>query len=168
MATTNNKLAFGASTAIVCTITSLATSSAREGTAVDNSTNLYFDALVSVVFTSITGSPASDLVVNVYAYGSEDGTIYGSPVTGTDASLGTLNTPTNLRSIGTISILSTSSNAERTYISNPMSVAQAFGGSLPRKWGIAVENRTGLAFSTSTASTAQKVSYSGVYTTSGG
>lgn len=133
---------YGTSTSITITINSLTTGSARESTAVDNTSNKYIDAHVTVVCALSAGTPASDQMINVFAYGSEDGTNYGDNATGSDAAI-TLRTLNNLRLIGS---LMTSSSGGLTYTSQPMSVARAFGGILPRKWGIVVENRTNLTF----------------------
>lgn len=154
------KLAFGTSTALTITLTSLAQAAARESTAVDNSSNKYLDALVYVQFKLQTGTPASDKVVNVYAYGSEDGTNYGDNATGSDAAV-TLRSPSNLRLIGTIAAPDAGG---LTYKSQPMSVATAFGGILPRKWGIVVENRTNITGSATGGDHA--ASYTGIYATS--
>src|SRR5581483_10252067 len=137
---------FGTSNqAITCTITSLANNGQRQSTAVDNSTNLYLDALAVVkVKTNAAGTSASG-VVNVYAYGTADGgTNYGDGVTGTDGSV-TLTNPPNLRLIGSINAVANAT----TYVSVPMSVAAVFGGTLPEKWGIVVENKTGGALDAS-------------------
>ena len=161
---TTNKLSFGTSTAIGCTIDSLANLAARQSAAVDNSTNLYLDALVTLTVVQSGGTPGSDKAINVYAAGSEDGTKWpgegsgnNDGVNGADGAI-TLESPTNLRLIGSIS----APTASKTYTSQPLSVAQAFAGVLPRKWSIVVENRTGMAFSTGCG-----LQYSGVASTNG-
>lgn len=124
---------------LTITIASLANNGARESTVVDNSTNLFLDALVQLKIKSPAASTAATGYVNVYAYGTADGgTNYGDGATGSDAGI-TLTNPTNLRLIGIINIVANGV----TYKSNPMSVAQAFGGVLPEKWGIVLENKTG-------------------------
>ncbi len=171
--TTTFKEAIDASTAITCTLTSLATASARGSNSVDNSTNLYPDALVTVTVTIASGTPTSTgSFVNVYVFGSEDGTNFGTinsataGTPGTDGAFGALTvTPNLIGPIAQIAAVTITSTGERTFRSQPIPIAQAFGGSLPRKWGILIENQTGLAFSTSTTTTAQYVSYSGVYGT---
>lgn len=151
------KEALGASTSITCTIDSLASSATvgRASTAVDNSTNLYLDALVEVKIVLAAGSPASDQVVYVYAYDSVDGTNYAEAVTGTDAGY-TIDSPTVLPLLGLIPFPA----GGVTRRSRAMSVATAFGGVMPSKWGIVVVNFTGLAFSTGCA-----VTYSGLTAT---
>jgi hypothetical protein len=155
----NVKAAFGSSSAITCTLASIAEGGARESTAIDNSTDLYLDALVRVHVKLQTGSPASEKAIYVYAYGSEDGTNYTDNATGSDAAI-TLRVPTNLRLIGTIAA---PDSGGLTYKSHPFSVAPAFGGILPRKWGIVVQNKTNIAFSATEGDHAK--AYSGVYNT---
>jgi hypothetical protein len=154
------KAEYAASAAISITLNSLANSATagRESAAVDNSSNKYLDALVRVEVTLAAGSPANDKTVYVYAYGSEDGTNYTDNATGSDAAL-TQRVPSNLRLIGAIA---TPDSGGLLYKSNPMSVAAAFGGILPRKWGIVVRNYSGLALHTS----GHAASYTGVYATS--
>ena len=90
----------------------------------------------------------------LYAYGTVDGgTTYTEGATGSDAAI-TLTSPTNARIIGIINIVANST----TYTGGPFSVAAAFGGTLPQKWGIIVLNSSGGTFDASTAS----VEYQGV------
>lgn len=153
----NFKQAFAGDSALTITLTSLANGAARESDAVDNSTNLYIDALCRVHVKLATGTPASDKLINVYAYGSEDGTNYGDNVTGANAGV-TLRSPTNLKLVATIY---TPDSGGLTYKSHPFGIAWAFGGILPVKWGIVVENRSGLALDT----TGNAVAFNGSYYT---
>lgn len=126
---------------ITCTIPGLANSGQRGSTAVDNTVNLFLDALVQVqVKTNAAGTSATG-TVNIYAYGTADGgTVYSDGVTGVDGAV-TLSSPPNMRLIG---VINANANAV-TYDSPPFSVAAAFGGILPDHWGIVVENLTGAA-----------------------
>lgn len=140
MATLQNK--YGTNNqALTLTIASLANGSARESTVVDNTSNAFIDALVQLkIKTNAAGTSATGYVV-VYAYGTADGgTTYGDGATGTDAGI-TLTNPPNLQVIGIINCVANAT----TYKSNPMSVRKAFGGTLPDKWGIVIENKTGAA-----------------------
>lgn len=148
------KNAYGTSNqAITCTITSLANASGpygagRASTAVDNTTNLFLDALVTVKVKTSASALANDKSVYVYAYGTTDGgTTYGDGITGSDAAF-TATNPPNLRLIGVINCVSTST----TYVSAAMSVAAAFGGVLPDHWGIFVVNFTGQTLDASVGS----------------
>ncbi len=147
------KQEFGTSTAITITANSLANGSARESTAIDNTTNKYLDALVRVSVS--VGTVANPKEVRVYVAGSEDGTIWEDPVTGADAAI-TLEDPPVTR-IGRIIPTPTSSKVYEAVFS----VAQCFGGSMPRKWSIIIENQSGAALAGSNNS----ASYTGIYNT---
>lgn len=129
---------------ISCSVASLANNSQRESDNVDNTSNLYLDTLVMVKVK--TGGPGatsvvSTGVVNVYAYGTSDGgTTYSDTATGVNAAI-TLTNPPNVPLIGVINTVA----SVVTYKGGPFSVAQAFGGVLPAKWGIVVENKSGAA-----------------------
>ena len=150
------KQAFGSSTAITITLASLGAAS-RESTNVDNGSNLFLDAMVVVQVKLQSGTPVGDKAVYVYAYGSEDGTNYGDNVTGSDAAI-TLRSPTNLRPLG---VLLCPDSGALTYKSHPMSLAAAFGGIIPRKWGIVVQNATGVTLSVTGGD--HSCRYTGVY-----
>lgn len=157
----NIKAEFGTSTAITCTLASLASSATvgRESTAIDNGTNKFIDALLTVSVKLATGSPANDKAVYVYAYASEDGTNYSGNATGSDASY-TQQVPTNLTLLGRIECPSSGALTYR----GVFRVAQAFGGVLPRKWGIFIRNYTGLALDSSEGNHIK--TYTGIYYTS--
>jgi hypothetical protein len=152
------KEALGTSTAITITLNSLASSATagRESTAIDNSSNLYLDALVTVIINFPNSAPANDKAIYIYAYGSEDGTNYTDNATGSDAAI-TLESPTCLRPVHTIPIPTQNKSYEAIF-----SIAQVFGGILPRKWGIVVRNYAGQTL----VASGNSASYSGVYATS--
>ena len=157
----NIKRAFGTNgQAITITLASLTTTSARASTAIDNTTNLYLDALVQVQTKTGTG-PAVPNLINVYAYATVDGgTTYSDGATGTDAAI-TLTVPPNAVLIGSLNV----PTASTSYKSGPMSVAAAFGGILPAKWGIIIENQSGTTLSATGGD--HVVQYHGVYATVG-
>jgi hypothetical protein len=127
--------------AITSTFTSLANNGQRGAAAIDNSSNLFLDALVFVKAKTNAAGTLATGTINVYAYGTSDGgTTYSDGVTGTDAGQ-TLTSPPNLRLIGVINCVANST----TYEGGPFSVAAAFGGVLPEHWGIVIENKTGAA-----------------------
>lgn len=138
--------------------TGLANNGARESTAIDNSSDLFQDVLVQVQIKSGAASTAATGLVNVYAYGTVDPAtpVYPDAVTGTDAAI-TLNSPTQLRLIGQLNVVANAT----TYKSEPMSVAAAFGGIMPTKWGIVIENKCGGALDTTEAN--HKKLYQGIY-----
>ena len=142
----STKIAYAASAAITLSLApagvGLADGNARESASIDNTSNLYLDVLVQLQIKLAAGGPGNNKAIFVYAAGSEDGTAFTDNATGTDAAI-TLRAPTNLQRIG---VILTPDSGALTYKSKPMSVAAAFGGVLPRKWSIIVQNKTGLAF----------------------
>lgn len=174
---TSNLEAFASSASLACTQTSLATGSTRESAIRTNTTALNLDDLVAVTFTIASGSPSTTgPAVNIYANGSADGTLWpiiqlsnGATFAtgGGDAAVGAMSSLPQVRLIGSFALLTTTSSGERTFRTEPYSVAQAFGGELPPSYSLLIENQTGVAFSASTASTAQLISARGVYTTNG-
>jgi hypothetical protein len=160
----NIKTAYGTDAqAITCTLGSLANSATagRESLAVDNTTNLWLDALVFLTIKLQAGTPANDKGVYVYVAGTVDAATPSWPdaITGTDANI-TFNAPLNIRTLGFIA----APTSAGTFKGGPWSVAAAFGGSLPEKWSIAVRNYTGIALD-ATEGNHKKV-YQGVYATS--
>lgn len=164
------KLAYGSSAALTIGLhsTPLASSSSlvagRESTAVDNTTNKYIDALLSgkiTTGTSPTGNPGQILV---YVYGSyEDTPTYPDVLDGTDSdetftSAGILNGSVNL-----IAAISTDTTSNRTYWFGPRSVANCFGGVMPKFWGVFVTQSSGVALNSTSGNHA--IWYTPVYET---
>ena len=148
------KAKYGASNqAITITINSLTNDAKRESGAVDNSVNCFLDALVQVKIATNTASDSTgDKSVYVYAYGSADGgTGYSGNASGTDAAFGTdPQQLTNCRLIGAVY----APTQNKVYRSDLLSVASAFGGILPQRWGIVVHNKTGQTLKSSDCSAA--------------
>ena len=84
---------YPASAALTITLNSLASAGVRQSTAVDNTSNLYVDAIVNVIAVLASGTPSSG--INVYVAGSEDGTNWPDGLGATDAAY-TMRSPTNL------------------------------------------------------------------------
>ncbi len=154
MATTFKSQYGSSNQAITCTITSLANNGQRSAAAVDNTSNLYLDALVQVIIKSNASGTSATGYVNVYAYGTADGGTTYPDGTGTNTGV-TLTSPPNLRLIGVINVVANAT----TYNSEPMSVKAAFNGVLPDHWGIVIENKTGATLDASVGS----AFYQGVY-----
>ena len=147
MATVSMNYASAAS--LTLTLTSLADGGYRESTVVDNGTNKYMDALVGGKVQ--IGAVAADGTIAFYVYGTYDGTEYTAGVTGTDGTItwGTTGTTgvegyNNLYLLGVVSVDTTDDNDDVRW--GPFSVASAFGGVMPTKWGVIVKNSTGTAF----------------------
>lgn len=114
----------------------------RQSTVVDNSTNLYLDALVEVNIQFPNSAPANDKAIYVYAFGSLDGTNYTEGLGASDAAFtfqgaaGALTT--QLRPFMTCPAVQ---NITARY--GPLPVSTAFNGIMPAKWGIIVLNFSG-------------------------
>jgi len=147
-------LNYGTPASITLDLTSLASSAdwtaGRESDVIDNSTNKYVDALVSgsvVVGTT----PAINTTIAVFAYAQHDDTpTYQDVFDGTGSaetvtSAGVLAGVTKL--LGTLKVDSTTT--DREYWLAPTSVAQVFGGILPKRWGLFVSHNTGVALKSS-------------------
>lgn len=146
---------------ITITLNSLADDALRASTAVDNTSNLFLDALVQLKVNVTVGAPAGDKNVLVYAYGTSDGgTSYSGAATGTDAAYGGVagQVIDNCKLIGIVSL----DAVNETFESDVFSVAAGFGGVLPDHWGIIVKNQTGQVL----ASSANSAFYQGVLTQS--
>jgi hypothetical protein len=144
--------------AITITLASLASAAARASTVVDNTSNVFQDALVSLKVKSNAAGTSASGYVNVYAYATTDGgTTYTESATGSDAGI-TLTSPPNAIRIGSLNVVANAT----TYPAGPFSVAAAFGGSLPDHWGIIVENQSGAALDSTEGNHLK--TYQGVYT----
>jgi hypothetical protein len=131
-----------ANQALTITINGLADDAKRESAAVDNSSNCFTEALVQVKIATNTGLDSTgDKAVYLYAYGTSDGgTTYSGNASGSDAAFGTdPQQLENCRLIGTLY----APTQNKIYQSDPISIACAFGGVLPQRWGLIVHNRTG-------------------------
>lgn len=148
MATTNKMLYGTSNQSLTCTITSLTNNSQQGSASVDNTTNLYLDALVFIKVKTNAAGTSTTGTINVYAYGTADGgTTYSDGVTGTNASQ-TLTNPPNAKLIGVINAVANAA----IYNGGPFSVSLAFGGILPDHWGVVVENKTGATLDASVGS----------------
>lgn len=153
--TTTIKSSYATAATIAITLGNLANGAAREGPAVNNATTLYLDAILYLAIALVAGVPSSLQKIRVYLYASHDGTNYTDNATGSDAAI-TLRTPTNLILLGEIAC---PTSGGLTWKGVFPSVAAACGGILPKKWGIVVENRTGLEF----AAAGHTTEYTGLY-----
>ena len=142
------------STALTITLGALGTNSqnvftaGRESTAVDNTSNLDLDHLLSGKIRAGT-SPTAGRSINVYVYAnisSSSGTpTYPDVLDGTDAAE-TFTSANVLNSAVRIAASMTIDNTTgRDYFFGPVSVASLFGGSMPKFWGVYVAHDTGVA-----------------------
>lgn len=128
----------------------------RESTAVDNTTNLDVDHLLSGVIQVNSSAPTVSRSINIYAYAPisvASGTpTYPDVLDGTDSdetmtSANVMNSA--LRFVASITIDAT---ASRSYTFAPVSIASVFGGVLPKFWGVFVAHDTALSLQSGTLS----------------
>lgn len=159
----NIKAALGGTTAITCTLTSVAVAGSREATVVNNTANLYTDAQMMVKI-QVTAIPNGGIWVTLDS--SLDNTNFTSPATGADANItipnvdvfsseiqGQEHSGTNLRVVGKVTP-GTAITATGTIISNIGSVAQIYGGGnqLPPFWAPVFTNLLNAALGATAAS----------------
>lgn len=153
-------------TMVVTNLHSLANSATAgwSSASVDNSANLYLDSSVMVHLAAVNTAPGSDQTFYIFAYGSQDGSIFTSTGTsgGTVGTEGALTFP----SISTLRILMPQLGQVAYPVQNkaldggPFMVKNALGY-LPRAWGVAALNFTGFTL----ASSGNTVTYAGLYNT---
>jgi len=141
----NIKLAYAASSAMTITLASLATSSTllvgREGTAVDNTSNLYLDYLVSGKVTPGT-SPTAAKEIRIYVVGILDDTNWPSVFDGTDSDETIPTIGIRDSALKLAAVIPTTATSDETSFFGPISVASLFGGTLPNKFTVFVTHNT--------------------------
>jgi hypothetical protein len=158
----NVKVAYGTEAqAITITLASLAQAAARESSVIDNTTNLFLDALVMLRVKTGAGTPANQKAINVYVAGTVDSAtpLWPDAVAGAGDAAITMDNPTNLKLLGVVQAFTTA----HTFEGGPWSVAACFGGTMPEKWLIVVENQEGIALDATEGNHLKR--YQGVYAT---
>ena len=161
MAVTNVTYAGASGTAITLTLTSLTDGSWRQSAAVDNTSNLYIDVLVGGS-VQVGTSPTADGTIDIYAYGQYDASgEYTAGASGSDAAYTADGEEGQLKFIASIVVDATS---DQDYEWGPYNIAPAFGGVIPQRWGLVVENNTGATLNAT--GTNNETIYTGIdYTT---
>jgi hypothetical protein len=150
----NVKVAFGTATAFTKTNANLANSPTAGwmSNAIDNTSNLYLDALVHAEFAAVNTAPANSKAIFLYAYALVDGAAAAYTSTGSatpSGSEGTLTFPDITANSIPMPLLGVVPYPTQNIANNggPFSVAACFGGILPSKWGIAMINHSGMTLS---------------------
>ena len=132
-------ITYGSKTSVAITAgASLASGSAVQSAAVDNTTNKYDDAVVQV---EATGSAAGNTgTVDFFVYAALGDTNYTDAASGSDATF----TAANRKNAVWLGFAAMNGTAlVRSTLQR--SVAQCFGGVMPSKWGFIVVNSSGAA-----------------------
>lgn len=144
---TTASIIYGTPTAMTLTLDSLASDTnlvaGRASTAVDNTSTLAIDYLVGGTVVAGT-TPTTARQIEIWAYGMYDGTEYGGSATGSDANL----TPDEKTNMRLLTVIPTVATSDKEYQWGPFSIAQAFGGVVPQKFGIYAVHNTGVNLKT--------------------
>jgi hypothetical protein len=141
---------YGATTAITMDLANLASSSTfvagRESTEIDNTSNKFVDVIVQGS-VSVGTTPTANTVINVFVYAS-DTSLATTPIDvidGVDSAETITNTGvlySAFRVGAAINVLATTSDI--AYPIAPFSIAQLYGGVMPKYWGLFVSHNTGV------------------------
>jgi len=144
------KIAYSAETTITITLASLATSATfvagAESNQIDNSTNLYIDALVQGEITVGT-TPTVNTQIQVWVWGSDESlatdgldVLDGTDSAETLTSAGIRNGMLKLGAVLDVD----ATTSDRVYYVGAFSVAALFGGVMPKFWGLFITHNTGV------------------------
>ena len=140
------KLAYGTASDVTITLASLASDTnlltGRESATIDNSTNLYLDILISGKITAGT-SPTASRSIEVWAVGSWDGTNWPDVFDGTESAETITSADIKASVTRYLAAMATANTSDRAYHFGPVSLASAFGGTLPPKVVLFVTHSTG-------------------------
>lgn len=141
---TTSSTFYGAAVTMTLTSSGLASAAGlligRQSTAVDNSSNLNIDHLVGGKLVT-TATTTTNTQIQIWAFGSYDGTSFTAGAGASDAGFTPDAGAKNLMKL--LGIIPNITTTAVTYVFGPYSVAQAFGGVLPIKWGIYIVQNTG-------------------------
>jgi hypothetical protein len=141
------KLAYGTASDVTITLASMATDTnlltGRESATIDNSANLFLDYLVSGKITAGT-SPTAARSIEVWAVGSWDGTNWPDVFDGTESAETITSADIKASVCRFVAAMATANTSDRVYHFGPVSLAAAFGGTLPPKVVLFVTHSTGV------------------------
>lgn len=127
---------------------------------VDNASNLYLDAQVGGKITTGT-SPTAARQIEIYAFGSYDGTTFQA---GAGGGAGTFSPTGEKTLMRRLEVIPTDNTSNHTYEWMCGSLAAAFDGQLPVEWGIYIVHNTGVALHATGGN--HELKYTGIKTTS--
>lgn len=147
---TNDKIAYGSSGALTWTLASLATSSTlvagRESTAINNTTNLYYDYLFGG-YSTVGTTPTANTFIELWLGVAQDDTptypsLVTTGLTGSDAAVTAVSATVKqqvLTPVTTLQCPATTSNVQYN-----MAPFFLFGGSAPKYWNGVLFHNTGV------------------------
>lgn len=129
------KISYAARTVITMTLTSITNGSAWQSAVVDNTTNLYDDALIFVQTNGQTGATAG---LEFYVYAWDGASNYADGASATDATFTAANRKNSpLIDVVTLNVTTAVAGMLRR------GVASCFNGIMPPKWGLIAINNSG-------------------------
>lgn len=142
------KLSYPAASDLTVTLASLASDTnlltGRESATIDNTANLYLDILISGKVTAGT-SPTAARSIEVWVVGSWDGTNWPDVFDGTESAETITSADIKASVCRFLAAMATSNVTDRAYHFGPVSLASAFGGTLPPKVVLFITHSTGVA-----------------------
>jgi hypothetical protein len=136
-------LSYGSNQALTITVASLANNALRQSTEVDNTSNGYLTGTLGVKIKTGASGTAAAGYVNVWAWANSND-IRDGLAGASDAAIAS---NTGLRFVGRIAVAANATTYTKTF-----DLSEVFGGSLPPKWGIVLENKTGAALDSTAGS----------------
>lgn len=138
---------YNASVAMTITLASLATSSTRTGgresTAISNTVTVYPDVMLSGKITTGT-SPTANRQIDVWVYADDGNDSYPDVLDGTDSDETITSENVRNSALKLAASIRVDATSDRTYFFRCESIANLFGGVMPRKWGVFVTHDTGV------------------------
>lgn len=126
----------------LASINTTATAAASSAAYTTDTTKATVDAQFQLTVVTPAFTPTASTGINIYVYGSADGTTWpgagatSEVIAGTDAAVTLSTLGNNAKWVGFL-LCHTSGG---TFKSEPISVKQAFGGILPKKWCVLITN----------------------------
>lgn len=141
------KSKYASAATITISLASLPSSSSKlagqESSSVDNTTNLYVDALVSGKIR-VGSSPTANKTIEVWVYSSiSDTPTYPDVFDGTDSAETVTSDGVKFACLKLLKVISIESTSSRDYYIANESIAQLFGF-MPKYWGLFVTHDTGV------------------------
>jgi hypothetical protein len=139
MATASLNYAGAAGVEITFTLTSITDTSWRQSILVDNTANLYLDSLVGGN-VQVGTTPTVDTTLDFYTYGQYNTSAdFTGGASGTDSAYTPDGEETLFRLLTSIVVDVTS---DQEYEWGPVAVAPLYGGWLPQRYGLLMQNNT--------------------------
>ena len=143
------KQAFGSPITMTFAVQGLASDTnllaGRESNYIDTTSGLYLDYLVGGKVKTGT-SPTVNRTVELWVWGQLDDTpTYPDAITGVDGNKTLTTRDIMFSGLVPLHAVNTDATSGRTYYIRPLSIASAFGGVLPKKWGLFLVHNTAVA-----------------------